>query len=177
MHLSSAAAGNHGFKLLTTRHLPVLEEARRESQTSESGLDETDLARITLEDQVESSCRTPDADPNSDGCRKRRSSNSRQKRSLSLTNGTRSPRDLKIHAQVRSDHRDAADKFTSTSSRNGHKSRSNSLYEPRSIRLTRRRGSEDSQPQSVPSLEEQFAQLQDCRYLRGRGSFAQTEDS
>ena len=70
------------------------------------------------------------------------------------------------------------DDTESVTLRRSHRSRSNSLFDPKSIRLTRRRNSTpvaENLPDRL-SLAEQFDQLRSCRYLRGRSSIPAEED-
>ena len=70
------------------------------------------------------------------------------------------------------------DDTESVTSSRSHRSRSNSLFHPKSIRLTRRRNSSPvaENPLDGLSLAEQFDQLRSCRYLRGRSSIPAEED-
>ena len=70
------------------------------------------------------------------------------------------------------------DDTESVTSSRSHRSRSNSLFDSKSIRLTRRRNSTpvaENLPDGL-SLAEQFHQLRSCRYLRGRTSIPAEED-
>ena len=77
------------------------------------------------------------------------------------------------HAESSND--DDTESVTSSLS---HRSRSNSLFDPKSIRLTRQRNSTPvaENPLDGLSLAEQFDQLRSCRYLRGRSSIPAEED-
>ena len=70
------------------------------------------------------------------------------------------------------------DDTESVISSRSQRSRSNSLFDPKSIRLTRRRNSTPVAEDLSDglSLAEQFDQLRSCRYLRGRSSVPVEED-
>ena len=174
-----------GTRPSTAGQMPALELIqeieRRGSQNSELEIDEDLIEKVESENKEDTKNENKGG---SDGSKLTVTKMLPRRPSICGKQSPRSFTDLhpgdKMEFGMNAGHAESSndDDTESVTSSRSHRSRSNSLFDPKSIRLTRRRNSSpvSENPLDGFSLAEQFDQLRSCRYLRGRSSIPAEED-
>ena len=174
--------GGHGARPPTVGQMPPLEliqeVERRGSQNSKSERENDYLERVQLangDQNLKSQNVTWSDSPV--GSKPTAGKLLQRRPSIGGKQSRRSMLDLNPDEKTSTIQGDQESIAGSVTSSSVQRSRSNSLYDPKSIRLTRRRKSTpvaEDVPE-ISSLADQFEMLKSCRYLRSRNSI-QDED-